>query len=215
VMIVLKCSEMHSEHFLFSPDLSIYVLQYYTLRVYRRYSMNLPLPPLSKLRSKRSVVMLLVAVLVVELFTLSGISYFRNSNSYATVHSSTNEVLTQSKSSLTTNNTNASGTGTITVHCGCKKQTTGQPGQTSTNGSVLQGGSSQSTQSPTCNPCAPVGGAESAGVMCPEYLCRASTPTPTPTPTPIPSPPSHCLPCGYRESGAASAGYACPMLCVE
>ena len=174
--------------------------------------MKLSLPPLAKLRTRRGVMFLLIAVLVIELFILGGITAYRYSSLTSVYNSSARGSLTQSKSKLKTGNANASSAGTISVPCGCKKQS--QPGQTSTDGSTLQGGSSGTSQVPTCNPCSPVGGTTSTGVMCPEYLCRAPTPTPSPTPTPTP-PPSGCLPCGTRESGATSTGYACPMLCVE
>lgn len=173
--------------------------------------MKLSLPPLAKLRTKRGMSLLVVVVLAVGLLLYGGASNF--SNTTATYRNASGMNTVPSKSSLKTTNANASGT--ITVPCGCKKQTTGQPGQTSTDGSSLQGGFSQPTQSPTCNPCSPVGNTESAGVMCPEYLCRAPTPSPTPAPTPTPTPPPHCLPCGARESGTSSVSYACPMLCVE
>lgn len=176
--------------------------------------MKLRLPPLAKLRTRRGIMYLLVAVLVVELFALGGITAVRMHSTTTLLNSSASGSPTNAKSSITTKNANATGAGTITVPCGCKKQS--QPGQNSTSGSTLQGGSSSgTTQAPTCNPCSPVGGTSSDGVMCPEYLCRAPDPMPSPAPTPTPTSPPHCLPCGYRESGTTASGYACPMLCME
>lgn len=176
--------------------------------------MKVSLPTFPKLKTKRGWSMAVIAVLIVGLLIYGGVAYFGNTHTSYRNASGMNTI--PSKSSLKTTNANA--TGTISVPCGCKKQTTGQPGQTSTSGSTLQGGYSQPTQSPSCNPCAPSGGTESEGVMCPEYLCRApsSSPTPAPTPTPTPPPPPHCAPCGgFREGSTTSAGYACPMYCME
>lgn len=174
--------------------------------------MKLVLPRLPKLRSRQGATLLVILVLILGLIVYGGVSIFGNSSNTYNNASGMNTVPT--KSSLKTSN--ATSAGTISVPCGCKKQTTGQPSQNSTSGSNLQGGSSQPTQAPSCNPCAPVGGTENAGVMCPEYLCRAPDPNPIPTPTPTPTPAPHCAPCGgFREGGTTSAEFACPMYCME
>lgn len=175
---------------------------------------KLSLPSTPNLRTKRGASVLVASVLILGLLVYGVASYFGNSSTAYHNASGVNTVPT--KSTLKTTNANASSDGTISVPCGCKKQTSGQPGQNSTNGTTFQGGSGP-TQTEGCNPC-PVDGrptAPTTSMICPEYACRIPNPSPTPTPTPTPTP--YCAPCGggYREGGTTSTMYACPMYCME
>ena len=171
--------------------------------------MKLSLP---NIRTRRGASLLLIAILVLELLTYGGITYVKDSHS-ATVSNAAGSPTTLTTSTLTTTNASASKAATIAVPCGCKKQTAGQPGQTSTAGTSFQNGSSGSVQTPNCLPCQTSGG-ESPTTVCPEYACKAPTPAPSPTPTPTPPSPT-CPPCGLREGGTTAPGYMCPMLCAE
>jgi hypothetical protein len=177
---------------------------------------KLSLPKMPNVKTKRGAWIFVAVVLILGLLVYGCASYFGNTSTAYHNASGVNTVPT--KSTLKTINANASSDGTISVPCGCKKQTTGQPGQNSTSGTTLQGGSGP-TQTEGCNPC-PVDGSLTQAMttmICSEYACRYPNPTPTPVPTPTPTPPPYCAPCGggNRDGGTTSTMYACPMYCVQ
>lgn len=172
--------------------------------------MKLPII-LSAAKTKRGIIGLVVAV-----FVFGGASYVYFGRGTANINNASDTNTNKLENPISTTSGSKSGAGTISVPCGCQeknKQT--QPGQTSTPGANLQGGSSGSTQGQTCNPCS-YGGSENAAMMCPEYLCKAPPPNPSPSPPPTPTP--GCGTCGgggIREDGTNSSMIMCPMYCVE
>jgi hypothetical protein len=160
---------------------------------------------------------LIVVAIIVLCIGGAGYTYFGRNT--ANVYNASGWGTNNPQNPISTKNSNKSSAGTITVPCKCQmKNSQTQPGQTSTAGSTLQGGSTGSTQAQTCNPC-PEDGSSTSTTVCPEYMCKAPTPTPAPvpTPTPTPSPTPGCGTCGggFRKTGTTSSMYVCPMYCVE
>jgi hypothetical protein len=175
------------------------------------------LPDISTLQQSKKALIVAIAFVL----CLGGALYVYYGRNTANVYNASGFSTNNPQNPITTTNSNKSTAGTITVPCKCQlKNLQTQPGQTSTSGSTLQGGSTGSTQVQTCNPCT-YSSAENPAIMCPEYLCKAPTPTPlpspTPTPVPLPSPTPGCGTCGggYRKTGTTSSMYICPMYCVE